>query len=1237
MATRQWAVTANGTFDFNNVANWQFGIVPDTIDIAQFNTGVTDTVTGNATIAEIQVTQGNIDLTGSYTITGAQPTEISVSTAGFDSLVIEQGASVVGNQAVSLSGQGATLEVAGTLVASSVSVGAGNLYIDTGSVFDVAGPITFADQGLLRGQPAANSSPGAPVAIASAIQTAGTNYLESYGKQELDLNGVISGSGLVEFVGDGQADTVAVNGNNTYTGGTLIAIPNLTVKAGNANAFGTGKLTITAGELLATTTETITNQLAMTPAFTIAAAHGQTLTLFDSWTFSPNASQAVTFGAAGQDGTVQLKINGVATINPGAYTVNVQAGTLQAADGGVSFLVDGAANVSVQAGASLDAAGFGGFALKGLSGGGLITNSGGANTLILASTSGTGFSGVINGAYSLDVTGAVTLTGINTYIGGTTIASGGALTLGNGGSTGSVPGSIADNGTLAIDQSGSVTLNNVSGTGALVQEGTGTTTLGSGISYSGGTTITNGTLVVGNAAALGAGAVTVNGGELLGTTTETISSPSSMTLEGNTTLAAAPGQTLTISPTALDFDANSITIGAAGQTGVVQFKIASTTTLTNPNAYTVTIAAGTLKVLDVDSFFLLGNDTSTTVQSGATLDLGGQSLSVNGLKGSGSVVDSGAAATLTVNGGDFGGTISGPIALTVGGTLILTGSNTYTGNTTINSGAQLALGNGGATGSVAGSITDSGTLAIDQSGSFALNNVSGAGNVLQEGTGTTILGSGLSYTGGTTVLAGTLSVGNPSALGTGPLTINGGELLASASETITSPSTVTIEGSSTIAAASGQTLTIDAGTLDFDANSITIGAAGQTGVVQFELKNNVTAVNPNAYSVTIQAGTLKVLDIASDILLGNDTSTTVQAGATLDVGGNAPLINVLQGGGSVTNSGAAVALTVQNGDFSGSISGPIALTVSGNLALTGTNTYTGGTTINSLADLTLGNNGSTGSIAGNIVDNGTLEFRLGGTTTESGIVSGTGKVVQDGSGITALTRTNSYSGGTFLGGGQLDLAGPGAAGGGAITFLNSIASTLQIDGTAMPSNQIVGFAQGDVIDLPNLVFNATSYSGGVLTLLENGLSVGQLNIANPFSNNVFAVSPDGSGGDEVVMGTTLVVPANTILSLSGGGDNVTLGSGDTLSLLGGSGYSITGTGDTIDAIANTSFNLTGANDTVSLGPGAYLGLIGGSGYSVTGTGDTIAATANTGVNLTGGNDTVMLATGDYLGLIGGSG
>lgn len=74
--------------------------------------------------------------------------------------------------------------------------------------------------------------------------------------------------------------------------------------------------------------------------------------------------------------------------------------------------------------------------------------------------------------------------------------------------------------------------------------------------------------------------------------------------------------------------------------------------------------------------------------------------------------------------------------------------------------------------------------------------------------------------------------------------------------------------------------------------------------MQFKQSSSVTAVNPGAYTVTIQAGALKVLDITTDILLGNDTATTIASGAMLDVGGNPPLINGLEGGGSVIDSGA---------------------------------------------------------------------------------------------------------------------------------------------------------------------------------------------------------------------------------------------------------------------------------------------------------------------------------------------
>src|SRR5215471_5967118 len=113
----------------------------------------------------------------------------------------------------------------------------------------------------------------------------------------------------------------------------------------------------------------------------------------------------------------------------------------------------------------------------------------------------------------------------------------------------------------------------------------------------------------------------------------------------------------------------------------------------------------------------------------------------------------------------FGGVIGGPLNLSVNGAapLILSGNNTYTGTTTINSGATLTLGGGHTAGSVPGAITDNGVLAINHSNSFVVNNVSGTGQLQQTGPGTTTLGTGLSYSGGTFITAGTLVVNDPTA------------------------------------------------------------------------------------------------------------------------------------------------------------------------------------------------------------------------------------------------------------------------------------------------------------------------------------------------------------------------------------------------------------------------------------------------------------------------------------------
>jgi autotransporter-associated beta strand protein len=108
-------------------------------------------------------------------------------------------------------------------------------------------------------------------------------------------------------------------------------------------------------------------------------------------------------------------------------------------------------------------------------------------------------SGVISGFLGSLVkagNGTLTLSGTNTYTGGTTIRAG-TLQLGNGGTSGSVVGDVVTNGTLAINRSDTFTFGNmISGTGAFVQAGPGTTILTGNNGYAGPTTVTAGTLRV---------------------------------------------------------------------------------------------------------------------------------------------------------------------------------------------------------------------------------------------------------------------------------------------------------------------------------------------------------------------------------------------------------------------------------------------------------------------------------------------------------------------------------------------------------------------------------------------------------------------------------------------------------------------------------------------------------------------------------------------------------------------
>ena len=140
-----------------------------------------------------------------------------------------------------------------------------------------------------------------------------------------------------------------------------------------------------------------------------------------------------------------------------------------------------------------------------------LTVGGAGNTVVQTAI------GIGSGRLTKESAGTLTLTANNSFTGNTLI-SGGALRLGNGGTTGAVTGTITNNGTLIYDRSDSITQSGIiSGTGAVTKQGNGTLTLSSANTYSGTTTVSGGTVLADNSASLGttAGGTTVEDGATL--------------------------------------------------------------------------------------------------------------------------------------------------------------------------------------------------------------------------------------------------------------------------------------------------------------------------------------------------------------------------------------------------------------------------------------------------------------------------------------------------------------------------------------------------------------------------------------------------------------------------------------------------------------------------------------------------------------------------------------------------
>ncbi|EJD8840930.1 autotransporter-associated beta strand repeat-containing protein [Salmonella enterica] len=561
------------------------------------------------------------------------------STSWDGTSLIKQGAGTLILNAENTYTGGTTIS-GGTLVATNVdALGSGDvtddatLELNTGGTFDNAisgsGQVVKSGDGALTLSGANSYSGGTLISdgtlVASNVEALGTGDVTDNAVLELntggDFDNAISGSGQVVKSGD---ETLTLSGTNSYTGGTTIS--GGTLVATNVEALGTGDVT-----------------------------NNATLELNTGGDFDNAISGS---GQVVKSGDKTLTLSG-ANSYTGGTTIN--GGTLVASN--------------------VEALGTGDV----------------TNDAVLELNTGGDFDNAISGSGQVVKSGdeMLTLSGSNTYTGGTLISDG-TLVASNVEVLGT--GDVTDNATLELNTGGDFD-NAISGSGQVVKSGDKTLTLSGANSYTGGTTISGGTLVASNVEALGTGDVTDNA-----------------TLELNT------GGT---------FD------NAISGSGKVEKSGDKTLTLSGANSYTggTLISGGTLVASNVEAL------------------------------GTGDVTDN---ATLELNtGGDFTNNIGGTgrVEKSGDGTLTLSGSNTYTGGTLISSGTLVAndvnaLGTG--------DVTDNATLKLNTGGDFT-NNIGGTGRVEKSGDGTLTLSGSNTYTGGTLISDGTLVASNVEALGSGDI------------------------------------------------------------------------------------------------------------------------------------------------------------------------------------------------------------------------------------------------------------------------------------------------------------------------------------------------------------------------------------------------------------------------------------------------------------------------------------
>lgn len=1062
---------ARATGNWNSTSTWASSStgstgasVPSASDNVIIDQGITVTVTSNATCASITFTSNSastITVNSGITLTVTGAITIPRASSNINTLAVGAGTVTAGSL---------SFTSGGTTSRHQVSISTGTMTVTgniSGSTGNVSGTIVFTGAGTLN-------VGGSIFNAADGTLTTATGSIVKYN------------ASAAQTIGNFTYDNLTLSGSaaKTIASGQTITVDEILSMEGTATLTKTGTLTYGAAATLQYNTSTARTASSAEWITPFTATGGVIIT--NTGTITLNETKAFT--------SSPLRVNTGSTLALGAFNLS------------------GASSVTVECGGTTTGGS--------ITGTGILTPAG--DISIVDAAKGTG---------AATISSPVSLTAnrvINVNSDGTTATD---LTL---------SGAVSGNFQLTVDGIGEATISGIrSGTGALVKNGTGTLTLSGTNTYTGATTINAGTI---NVATIGNGGVAGNLGQATNAAANLVFGGGTLNYTGAT---ASSDRAFTInagSTASIDVPA-SVTLTMTGSvpstTGALTKAGAGTLQLSGTNLFTgaITVSSGTLRLGNADAF-----PNNSAVAVSGTFDMNGFSKTIGQLTGAGSVTSNVAGAVTLTIGNDhsnstFSGIISngsGTLSITKIGTgdLALSGNNTFTGVVSIDAGtlSVATIGNGGtasplgqATSAASNLLLNGGTLrytgaTASSSRSFTLSNATSSaievnlavttltlsgssatttGALSKTGDGTLILSGAHAYTGSTTVSVGTLKLGaadrisNSSAL----IVLSGASFdLNGFNETVGS-----ITGAGTItsdASATTQTLTVGSdNSSTIWSGTIANGASSFNGLTKIGT-GTLTITGNGTYRglLTINEGTVK--------LGSNGTMSATPVGSTHN--------------GTIVNSGGVLDL---NG-FSLATSESLTLNGSGTLINSGSNaTFQGTVSTSSNSSIIASASGSI-TLSGAVSNNYVLTLDGNGSGIISGIISGTGSLSKVGAGSWSLNASNTFSGGTSLNAGTLNINNAQALGSALFTInggsINAAVSAITLtNNNPLKLNGNFGFTgtnnlnlgAGDVTQEKNLDINvsaATLTIGGVNRNTYNLIKSGPGNLS--LGSNDFALN-----------------------------------------------------------------------------------------------------------------------------------